>query len=197
MNSPAASPIGPALTDNSNLRLEEAIDRLPRLNKQTGLRPEILNELTGFAATIDSLAEITDPEDAIHSHTAAFARVLIAHREIPPIPLVHTITAPTAMQNLLPLLPPEFGVRAYAHLWQVSAAIVALFAPALKSGSETDFELNGPVLGVDELVERAIDPGDEHTIKLTEACLREDGIRPDPAYRAAAEALLHRTAPLA
>jgi hypothetical protein len=170
---------------------------LPRLKKRTALRPEALNELPGFVATIDRLAEITDPKDAIQRHTAAFARVLIAHPEIPPIPLVHTITAPTAMQNLLPFFPIEFGVRAYAHVWQVSAAIVALFAPALKSGAETDFELNGPVLGVEELVERAIDHGDEHTIKLTKACLREDRIGPDPAYRAAAEVLLHRTAPLA
>jgi hypothetical protein len=39
---------------DGNLPLEEAISRLPRLDpsKQTGLRPEALNELPGFAATI-------------------------------------------------------------------------------------------------------------------------------------------------
>ena len=184
---------------HGNLPLDEAIHRLPRLDPkgQKGLPPEALNEPPGFADAIDSLAAVADPKDAIHRHTAAFARVLIAHPEIPPIPLVHTITALTAMQNLLPFFAPEFGVRAYARLWQVSAAIVALFAPAIESGSETDFEIGGPAFGVDELVDRAIEHGDEHTIKLTEACLREDRIGADPAYRAAAEALLHRTAPLA
>jgi hypothetical protein len=53
------------------------------------------------------------------------------------------------------------------------------------------------MLPTDELIHRAIAHGDEHTIKPTEACLREDRIRPDPAYRAAAEAVLHRTTPLA
>jgi hypothetical protein len=100
------------------------------------------------------------------------------------------------MQNLLPYLPDEFGALAYPYLWQVSAAIVALFAAHPRSGSETDFEIGEPTLTPDELVDRAVEHGDEHTIKLTEACLREDRICPDLAYRVAAEALLHRTRPL-
>jgi hypothetical protein len=184
--------------NHGSLTLDEALRRLPRIDpeKQKGPRPEALANLPGFANVVESLSGVTDPEDAISRHTATFARVLIAHPEIPPVPLVHTITAPTAMQNLLPYLPHEFGARAYAHLWQVSAAIVALFAAYPKSGSETDFEIGEPMLKPDELVDRAVEHGDEHTIKLTEACLREDRICPDIAYRAAAEALLHRTRPL-
>ena len=66
-----------------------------------------LKDLPGFTSAMESLAEATDAEDAISRHTAAFARVLIAHPEIPPIPLVHTITATTAVQNLLPYVPRE------------------------------------------------------------------------------------------
>jgi hypothetical protein len=183
--------------NHGSLTLDEALRRLPRVDpeKQKGPLPEALGNLPGFAKVVESLAEV-NPENAISRHTAGFARVLIAHPEIPPVPLVHTITAPTAVQNLLPYLPHEFGAQAYPHLWQVSAAIVALFAAHPRSGSETDFEIGEPTLTPDELVDRAVEHGDEHTIKLTEACLREDRICPDIAYRIAAEALLRRTRPL-
>jgi hypothetical protein len=38
----------------------------------------------------------------------------------------------------------------------------------------------------EELTERAVASGDEHTIKFTEACLREYAVNPQPAYLAAA-----------
>jgi hypothetical protein len=145
---------------------------------------------------VESVAAVTDAEEAISRHTVAFARILVAHPNVPPIPLVHTITAPTAMQNLLPYLPRELGSRLYGYLWQVSAAIAAIFATPAEAGAETDPRIAEPALQPEELVHRAIEHGDEHTIKVTEACLREDRIRPDPAHRAAAEAVLHRTAPL-
>jgi hypothetical protein len=139
---------------------------------------------------------VTDAEEAISKHTVAFARILIAHPKVPPIPLVHTITAPTAMQNLLPYLPRELGSRLYGCLWQVSAAIAAIFATPAELSAEADPWIGEPTLQPEELVHRAIEHGDEHTIKITEACLREDRIRPGPVYRAAAEAVLRHAAPL-
>jgi hypothetical protein len=44
----------------------------------------------------------------------------------------------------------------------------------------------------EELADRAIAHGDEHVIKLTEACLAEDRHCPDPVYRVLAEAMLRR-----
>jgi hypothetical protein len=41
----------------------------------------------------------------------------------------------------------------------------------------------------DDLAARAVAHRDEHVIKLTDACLHEDFIRPDPIYRAVAEAI--------
>jgi hypothetical protein len=38
----------------------------------------------------------------------------------------------------------------------------------------------------EDLIDRAIATEDEHAIKFTEACLRENVIRPDPVYLAAA-----------
>jgi hypothetical protein len=39
--------------------------------------------------------------------------------------------------------------------------------------------------------------GDEHVIKFTEACYRENAIQPDPRFAAAAQAALHRIPPRA
>jgi hypothetical protein len=184
---------------HGDLGVDEALRRLPRVDaeQRNGPPAAALDDLPGFASTVESLAAATDAEAAIRGHTAAFARVLIAHPEAAPIPLMHTITAPTAMQNLLPYLPRELGARLYGYLWQVSAAIAAIFATPAKPGTEADPRIGEPMLEPHELIHRAIEHGDEHTIKLTEACLREDRIRPDPTYRAAAEAVLHRTLPLA
>jgi Questin oxidase-like len=184
---------------HGTLALDEALRRLPRVDpgKQNGPPAAALNDLPGFTSAVEGLAAATAAKEAISRHTAAFARVLIAHPEIPPIPLAHAITAPTAMQNLLPYLPRELGVQFYGYLWQVSAAIAAIFATPANPGAEADPQIGEPTLQPDELIHRAIEHGDEHTIKLTEACLREDSIRPDPAYRAASEAVLHRTTRLA
>ena len=40
------------------------------------------------------------------------------------------------------------------------------------------------------LAERAVAHGDEHAIKLAEACLARNEVRPDPAYLAAIESAL-------
>jgi hypothetical protein len=42
------------------------------------------------------------------------------------------------------------------------------------------------------LVERAVSNGDEHAIKLTEACLREDRLHPRTVFRLAAQDALSR-----
>jgi hypothetical protein len=188
----------PVPGQHGEFNVHEAPRHLPRVEhgKQKGPPAAILNDLPGFTSVVESVAATTDAEEAIRTHTVGFARVLIAHPEVPPIPLVHTITAPTAIQNLFPYISRELASRFYGYLWQVSAAIAAIFAAPPKPGSETHPRISEATLQPDELVHRAIEHGDEHTIKVTEACLREDRTWPDLAYRAAAEAVLHRTAPL-
>ena len=133
---------------HGRLGVDEALRHLPRVDPAKQKRPlgAALNDLPGFTSAVESIAAATDAEDAISRHTAAFARVLIAHPEVPPIPLVHTITAPTAMQNLLPYMPRELGIRFYGYLWQVSAAIAAIFATPMKPDAETDPRIGEPML---------------------------------------------------
>jgi hypothetical protein len=163
--------------------LDAALRRLPR------------GEKADIAPAIESLAPIADIDVAISRHTATFARLLLAHDELAPVPaiqLVHTITAPRSMRDLLPFLPPESGPLAYRLLWRVSADIVAHVARPSATGAESNPPRDEARLTQAELADRAIAHGDDHMIKLTEACLAEDRLRPDPVYRVLAEAMLQR-----
>jgi len=133
-------------------------------------------------APVLGLLDVRDPGRALSEVTSLFARVFLASAgQGNVIAFIHTVTGPAAVRLLLPHLPESEGPRAVRYAWQAAAGIYAAFAGAL------------PVAGLpsasatpDSLTDRAIATGDEHAIKLTEACLREHAIRPDPAYLLAA-----------
>jgi hypothetical protein len=186
---------------HAELSLEEAIQTLPRVEPERRIEtvrattPEALGDLPGFATVVEGLPQVSDISDALSRHTATFARVLLSHPEAFQVPLVHTITAPSALRILLPYLPEVSLPRLYGRIWQASASLAAIYAGPLDTGLETNPEVGVPELGIEELVGRAVEHGDDHVIKLTEACLREDGIRPDPIYRVLAETLARRQPP--
>ncbi|HEX3970755.1 MAG TPA: questin oxidase family protein [Stellaceae bacterium] len=170
-------------TRSGSADLDAALARLPR------------SENADIAPAIESLAPVADIDAAISRHTATLARLLLAHDELAPIPaiqLIHAITAPRSMRDLLPFLPAESGPRAYRLLWRVSAGIVARLARPLAAGSESDAPRLEASMTPAELADRAVAHGDEHAIKLTEAVLHEDRLHPDPVYRVLAEAMLRR-----
>ncbi|HUB94898.1 MAG TPA: questin oxidase family protein [Stellaceae bacterium] len=149
-------------------------------------------DLRGDLAAIDGLAEESDIDTAISRHGACFARILVAHAElkiVPMIQLIHCITAPVSMRDLLPYTQAEERGAVYAHLWRVSASIAArVVRPLAAPPPETAASASTP----QDLARRAVENGDDHAIKLTETLLREDRLRPDPIYRVAAEAALQR-----
>jgi hypothetical protein len=108
----------------------------------------------------------------------------------PPVPLVHSVTAPAALRLFLPNLPAELHRPGYDTLRQATAAMWDAFpcaageAPAAAPGYEPP--------SAERLLVDAVDFGDEHTIKLAEACRREHVLLPDDRYRAAADTLLRR-----
>jgi hypothetical protein len=113
--------------------------------------------------------------------TSLFARVFVASAPRGNvIAFLHTITGPAALRLLLPILPAEEGPRAVGFAWQAAAGIYAAFAGSAAAVNAKAAPSPG------DLADRAVATGDEHAIKLTEACLREHAIRPDPAYLLAA-----------
>jgi hypothetical protein len=190
------------------IRTGHAVRGLPVDGDPTPLQlDELARSFAYWAGTYRALPGSAEPEivavmpdatevgtdAAISRHTAFLARVLLAHLDMPIMPviqLVHTVTSAAAIRNVQPFLPSEFAEQAHECARRVSAAILARVVPMPLTSSSA--EPSPSRLQWDDLAERAVAHGDEHVIKLTEACLHEDFIRPDPVYRALAEAIQRR-----
>jgi hypothetical protein len=91
------------------------------------------------------------------------------------------VTAPNTLRILLDFAPPEARDAAIGAAWRASAALLLAFGTNPAEPDQKPVEASR-----DELIDRAVESRDEHAIKLTAACLEEDGIEPDPRYLAAA-----------
>jgi hypothetical protein len=129
-----------------------------------------------------------EPSLFLSDLTRTFARVLRdeAHDFGRVIAFVHAITGPSAVRLLLPHVSPSTGRALLRYAWQAAAALYSAFS---RSAEPTPLP---SVPSIPELVERAVENGDEHAIKLTEACLREHDAKPDPVYLEAAATTLAR-----
>jgi hypothetical protein len=127
-------------------------------------------------------------------------RIYLVHPEVFPVPLIHSVTAPAAVRIILIILPylhTELDALTLAALWQVRVALVlALPATTAARTPLSPLRSRPRSPASDELAASAVEHQDEHVIKLTEACLRENALRPDPRYPAAVLAAQHRSPPL-
>lgn len=172
-----------------------AVARLPRPSALNPAPAQRLRNLGSLPAYRDGLHELAPGEaDRVLSEmTATFAGVYLAHPEVPPVPLIHGVTAPAAIRLVLPYLPPDLRVPSVAAMWQSHLALLLTFT-ASPSGEDGVYEQAAAreVPASPELIARALDNGDEHVIKLTEAALREHGLRPDPRFLGAIVAAQNR-----
>jgi Questin oxidase-like len=114
------------------------------------------------------------------------ARAFLANADAEsPVALVHTVTLPMALELVLPWLSTEDHSAALGYAWQATAALHVAYAvdrhpPAGPPGDH-------PAAAA--LVDAALESGDEHAIKFTEALLRSHGRTGQPdLLRAAADA---------
>jgi hypothetical protein len=157
---------------------------LPRLDPDEqsdgpgiGGRLRILGRLDGFPAALDAWGpRLPSPDGALDELITAAARVLAA-RDDAPIAFCHAVTAPAAVRLVLPELPGLLQRASVAASWQVVGAIVAAFAvppgPAEFLGGESATVDTDPEPLLERLDPLAVEHGDEHVIKLTEAVGRE------------------------
>ncbi len=134
------------------------------------------SRLEGFTAAVDALRPPESVDRALSDLTRAMATWYLANRGHDPIAFAHGVTAPAALRLLLPFLPAGAASSAFAYVWQACMAIRSAFAVGCPlEGSVRELPSG------EELVAAAVEIGGAHAIKLTEACLREQAIRPDAA----------------
>jgi hypothetical protein len=154
-------------------------DQVTRGNITERLSP--VERFAPFASAADLVDTAGDASAFISDLTETFAGVFLA--SVPPgslITFVHGVTGPSAVRLLLPHLDPASRATALRYAWQGAAALYSGFSGKPPAGR------GGEVPKRDDVIDRAIATGDEHAIKLTEACLREYAVNPKPVYLAAA-----------
>ena len=170
----------------ATLELLPASERRPN-----GLIIARLAGLYGFAPfkEVASRVAVTgDPSAFFSDLTATFARIYLENATPGRvITFVHAVTGPSAARLLLPYAD-EGGTRALMrYAWQAAAALYVAMGDRPSAPLPSAEPLDAATL-----VDLAVANGDEHAIKLAEACLREDGIEPRPIYRLAAQDVLGR-----
>ena len=141
-----------------------------------------LDEESSFADVIDHVSTAGDLSQFISQLTESFAGIYLANQN-DLIAFVHTVTAPSALRILVPYLSDVDARLAARYTWQACAAIYARYNT---TSGLSKADTAQPVEQHDELIDRAIATGGPHTIKFTEACLREYALNPSPVYLVAA-----------
>jgi hypothetical protein len=147
-----------------------------------------LQRFAPFRDVAGRVAVRGDPSSFFSDLTETFARVYLENATPGKvITFVHAVTGPSAARLLLPYADATGVLALQRYAWQAAAALyVAMGDRSSGPLPETD------PIDAATLVERAVANGDEHAIKLTEACLREDKVQPRPVYRRAAQDALSR-----
>jgi hypothetical protein len=141
-----------------------------------------LDDVPSFAEAIDLVDVGEDPADFLSELTETFAGVYLANaRGGNVIGLIHAVTGPGAVRLLAPHLSSETVALALRYAWQAAAGLYVTMAQ-----TPVPEAIEPPAGDIEDLIDRAVATGDEHAIKFTEACLREQALHPQPVYLAAA-----------
>ena len=195
MGVPGASPV----PDMGPARALSRVEPVPAEGRQPGLffhSVRALDERRDFASLVRgfdlSLARTPTGLDHFIGELCRTAASLYLANPQARIAYVHTVTAPSALRMIAEHLTEPLRERAAGRALQAVAALHAVSAATSHAP---------PIVHDDEVLRTAEDPAairyhaacslEEHAIKFSEACLREDALAPDPVFRlAAADAAL-------
>jgi hypothetical protein len=168
------------------------LELLPASERRSGgFITSRLAGLAGFAPFKEVAGRVAvsgDPAAFFSDLTETFAHVYLQNATPGKvITFVHAVTGPSAARLLLPYADAA-GTRALMrYAWQAAAALYVAMGDRASGALPEDDPVD-----TGTLVERAVANGDEHAIKLTEACLRESALHPRPVFRLAAQDALSR-----
>jgi class 3 adenylate cyclase len=120
---------------------------------------------------------------------------VLAARSDAPIAFCHAVTAPAAVRLVLRELPDGVARASVAASWQAVGGFVAVFA-APRDLDEAAAANPDPEPLLERLDPLAVEHGDEHVVKLTEAAGREYRRSGDTTLLVAADRFRERVRPL-
>ncbi len=130
---------------------------------------EQLSHAQGFAEVISMIDVRGDPPALAHEIAVEFAQVFLyrVHTPLTAIVFTHAITAVAAILNIAPHVKDATARKLVSYGWQTAAGLHAAYSefPAPGPGAL-------PPETPEEIAARAPRHGDDHVIKLSEACLR-------------------------
>ncbi|MGW5784762.1 hypothetical protein ACWEWK_12300 [Streptomyces sp. NPDC003757] len=127
----------------------------------------------------DGRDEVSRDLDALVAEYAGIYATAAQHH---PVPLIHAVTGPAAVRLVVGHLPPAQRRPSYLTARAVSRTMLDWFRTG--PGPATPAPAAPPALS--EVFARAVEIGDEHTIKLAEVAVRHEAFAPDPRHAAAA-----------
>ena len=151
-----------------------------------------MEEHPEFAPAIDLADTGEDVSGFISNLTETFAGIYLASSK-DLIAFVHTVTAPSALRMLIPYLDEDDARQAARYAWQACAAIYSWYSTL---PAQDHARPEPPTENREELINRAVAAGGAHSIKFTEACLREYDLNPSPVYLMAAKDAAERVGPV-
>jgi len=122
-----------------------------------------------FARVITYLDDRMPVDVLIDQLICLFARVFTSNVRTPGevVVFTHSVTCFAAVHNLLPFVSQATARRVLNYAWQAAAGLYAAYGHA----RPTDGLNSAPAWSFDDLADLAAAHGDDHVIKLTEACL--------------------------
>ena len=137
-----------------------------------------LDAFEPFKTAIDLATPAADISAFLSDLTQTMAARYLENANTASITYVHSVTAPSALRMLLPYLSETTAGLTARYVWQACAAIHS------RAHYPQPVVIPERLPSADELIDRAVYCGDEHAIKFTEACLRENALAPNPAFLA-------------
>jgi hypothetical protein len=173
------------------LDVDAALDQIPRLPDQTGFIAHRLDRLADLHGWPESLSALRAPAaadvpDRLAALTDAATMRYLSYGHGSPVLLVHTATAPNALQHILPVLPRDLWQASFGAVWAASAALVATYAPPQPADRD---RIPKPPADSDpqaEALQRAAEHGDEHVIEFTDTAVEVHARTGNPDALAAA-----------
>jgi Questin oxidase-like len=154
-----------------------------------------LNGFPEFAPAINLIDINGDAMALVGDLADVFARVYLANADdfLTSIVFVHAVTSVAALRNILPHVSDATARRAARFVWQAGCGLYATFG----SRPTPPQEIEPPSENAETLVDLAVEHGDEHVIKFTEACLAIHAAHPSVAFFPAARRAMDLLPPAA